>query len=1631
MNCNTEKNLLEMLPGMNPGNIIKSENYSTTIDLLDSYENFAKNAYLMTEPMYSIGTRKVKMLGGHAVHRDNYDTRHQLKLNKEFFKELDKRVNDSSYLLEKATENGLFEKNNLNYEEHFYNVKEGLDNGLNLTESFKYAQEVSKHPQLEEILEEDRQLNDINNQTLEELEQYEIDDDFSYQNNFIENFAPVKSTQEREGIEGLSDDVYTFREWKEYRLKLIDDLNRKKRKLFSSKKSAERTKQINTINELIKKVEDELKMFDDTDPVVVFNQLIDEINNLNEALNIGTDDFQTMVDVFENNNIRDRILKVREMINNNRTDDSWGLYYNLMQGLDEQKIKDLKIEVNELLENYENKTNNIIKSIIRNQETIQYDLSKKSEDYAKKFYELLDKLVDLEKGVANKDALGQTFLSASMYDSVFAELLSMVRNNNQLIEENTTSIMKDKLKKSFSSIGNIKLNNGKTINDVIFARDEFGVKQKKIISPLTKAFYGKIKELNSSVKNFMASNYVKDADRGVKYRQMMQTLKSNVDYIELYKIKSVRDKYKDHQDFKDHFSYSEQEMSDYEKEMREKMGDIAFEMYLEKAVNEMEIFLEEAYTNPSYRYHHNPLNFIKHFYSKDFHKEDSTTADFIVPKFTNYIPSLNKQEFYNSEFSNIERQFKEKGKSEDFKEFYKSLHDSLEYVKEAVPNMNVNDVINIAEHSASEVIKNLGYFKNISRNLGKIIAIYWGKYVGSKFFNGNFSIGESVFRTNYIDYGAKDFNDLCELKSKKSIDELLEEAKREGLTIPQDFDKKSEYQKEKLVDALITNQINKTASNDLMRRVNHALNIAESVNTRRNTQSITEFVKDYLQGKQGGNKHLEYIENWEKQVINESGYLDNKTIEERNTIQKIERTKIVFGPKKYTEIEKEIKRLLESEKKNLDNITNFTTTEDGKTVTYFKDGNKYYKQEGDLKFKISKADIENEYIKYIDNKLQNLGKDITVGSLTEGLRTNITKAFLVLSPITQVVNRMAGYMQNNMDAAAGVYGFGMKELINARKFNNGISYVKFKDYAGLDTSFTNHRRQQQHVFIKFLQNHNLIDNAYEEMTSSNSKKEKARGILSNIVSDLTTNIAEFNNQSELLLSMMQNEMIEKIDADGNIIEVPFFNPETMSFPFNPDTMQLLPEFRTENNIKNIEDKESPFLQNLLNKYRNRRNLLNGAYDKSEKIKAENSVTGKTGIMMLKWYFANLNNEWGTKQMSLANTEMNVKGRKVVLAEHFPVLATHKLISSTVPILSGAGASAIIGVASPLALGVGGAVSAYAIYKLAKEYKKGVRLSKKDFQLSANYAMETALRSINSIIQFNTGLVPFGTAKRIEGIDTTIDKLRNNSIERLGISEKDRKIMSASAQQLAESMNIYFTTAIAGIAMNALSYIIASATSDDDEELYEKLKESEKRIKFLMNTRNTLLNDVNQYTSPDAFLNILESKIFYNTIKRSVNKIVDAPKKYEDGKISKNEMYWDMFKGVAGPVFGIPNIIYTDKLSFKSDRIYNQEFKSPYDDYLLEKHLDNETLSKRKVSKKRRKVRQKLTEIYTEKVREMFEEEGREDYYNIEEIVKKNVKEALKDTYKSRKENYEDIVDEINIDEIIEDNKDNDLDIDVD
>lgn len=1420
-----------------------------------------------------------------------------------------------------------------------------------------------------------------------------------------------------------------FLEWKENRIKLKETLERQ-----ASKYRKQNNKlKLKLTNKAIKEIDKQLNQFNENDIDVVHERLIQEIDSLDNFLkNINENNSLDSAMILEANQIKQRINDlylyfIGEDLDGLKNDTSTNLVKLLENTFDINQLNNIQNNVRNLEKIYREKTFIIIKGIFQNDSLVHEH--KKNPNF-EKFYETGIKIIE-----ANSQSIGieGNFLGAAHVDSLISDLLISLRDSNYNKEVGITQSLIENLKDAWLKIKDIKIND-EFLTTKLYEKDDFGVRTNRLVTPYMKSFYKLINDVNSLKYSFYKNR------NSENYKNWMNIMKNNVDFIEPYKIKSFYDLYKDNDLFKDYFKYDNEQMNQYETELREKLGNTLFELELEKQKEAIADFINEHDNNlfASYldKYNKNPFAFISNFYSENYNKADMTTGEFLEPNFTKFIPK--KDNYINNNLKKIESEEKGTELMEVWKNSYKLL---TEYINPSLQSEGVdvklNELMNEREVLDREIIKDMSFFKKTN----KVFSSMWKNWIGdfTKNKDSQQLLEDELKKAetekekqeilkkqkdlivNYANYGNNVVKEWKYYFDGKNIKDLMKIAEDEKLDLSNLQGIEARKVKELLVNSLTQLKINKSSSSNMFSSIVNATDIVRNMNTRRNTMSTYSVMKDYLK-QDNKSSNLDYVEKWGDLNLTGKTYLEN-------FIPGKLRSKQFFDFKVYTEAEEELIKFIKNEKHNIDFNYDFVYKKD----RYVKKDDKYYVIDDKQQLtEISKNEIDKVYEDYTKSILDKLGVTFQWGSMALGIMSKFIKSSLLgLNLKSGIGNRIVGLHQNMAAASSGEFGFNTKQLLRARRFLAGDNTLKFINYTHLPqlVGRTETRRLKNTKTLMTLAENlrlleNVMDNIKIEGEFNNTGKFKT---FQTILSDVAVNNPEWKNQMEIFLSILQNVEIETVnkDSEGKTIMKPFFNGK--EFAYVPGTLQLKDEFKTEANIDNWEkfkeDKAGNSPQNLLvAKMKAAKSALQGNYSQDDKIPIQGYVSGRLVTMFTRWLYGNTFRQYGSKQLDLRTGKVEFEGNKRELFKHGPTAIFHTLlanggVNSGITMAQGALLGAGIGISAG-ALAVSGVgtlgIGAWLVLKNKDLFSHS--FNRQEVNLALNYAKEVALRSINIVPKYlYTDLVGE-------------ERINNMKYKPDGMSEEQRNILSASAEELAQKVGIFIGSAIASTVVTALYSMIGS---DDDEDKYKKLAEAEEKINWLTNLKNNMYQDIEKFTNPKAFYDSGASMIYWKMLTKwnektfgifsdketIMEEIINNKKPLSQGI---NEILKEQSKVAGFPrsVFDLidgKSLIEDERIYSKGDwfdAIIDNKAKSP------EKNYKEATTAKRKMISE--DVKSKIREIYAEKGTDL-DEETVKDLAKI--FMQKN------NLYKERKGTYEDLYESDsweNIDKAIENMNENDL-----
>lgn len=1464
-------------------------------------------------------------------------------------------------------------------------------------------------------------------------------------------------------------DPENFGEWRES-MEAILDKAKVTRSRLKARKHGNRDK-IREINKLINDLENEIADFEDSKVEVAYESVKNEVERIADTLNLSEEDPLLLAEILETNQIRERLHILSNIFNKYKNKDQPELLTIFYENLSPEEYNKISVAVTELENKLNLKMGEIIRGVITNNTYVQQaeilvKEEKGGEEKWERFIEKINVLLDentIAEDVDGDGFLGLNFLGINSYNSIFTDIIGIIRDMNKSREAGITMQWKANLEIAYHKIRNKKIN-GKLITDMFFQLDDFGQMTNHLINPFSIEHFQSLREVRGYRGDFYRTSRRDVENKKKNYKLWMDSQKENTDFIDLTKIAKFANTHRRTPQYAEFFSeYNtpgneaeyRKKMAEYEKNLRERLGNITFERLLEEQIRKAEDFLEDVFETFDEEYTKNPLRFIQHFYSESYNKPDSK-GRFIIPHsdYITQLPKLDEDSRFNPEFLQLEN-----SGIDGVKDFYINAKNILDYVREsgraAGVSINHDSILNLSEELGRNAMEDLSTGKKIWAHTQYALKTLTSSMYEGRFENPegdpNYSPTEHrEFFSGYFDYGTTEANKLRELHMSYSQERAIQEAEKLGLTIPDQYRIRSNDNKRAIVEAIVRNLVNKSSSLDLLRRITTAARIAEDINTRLSTKGLFNIVRDYA-SKRNIKNTVTFLDTWGAVHLDRVGFIASGN----KNLRKAERGKVKtflgISTKKLTAAEKILRDALKAEEGNLTGKT-FNFTFKGVKYSYNNETGEQIATSEEGEFPITREEVEIIYGEYVKDLLDNLGKHPTYGTIINGMAYNAYKAYLSYSPISGINNRMQGIHQNNQLAATRLYGFGNDELRRSRRFMTGYWAAMMAEYLpqskdsnpktpSADKGPMIAKRVEQWKILNHLaRNLGYLDNVMEDIRGGEGRQgviqtRNAWQKMKQFSSDFAMNIPESYNQLEILVSLFQTVTIKGVDEHGNEIESPIFNPETMEFVFEPGSMRLKKEFRTPENILNWEKftltEDGKSKQDIIvAKAQIFKNKTQGNYRGDDSPIFQASLTGKVSTMFMKWYFENLNNQYGKKEIDITTAMVDVKGRKIPLMAQAPTLVTYLALNNigifaistnvyalAVGAASIGGLGGLVGSTAAVALSpvpiAGAIIGAVGAGIAIKRNWKIIREAKRDYKLSVAFLAEVGARTIKSSLATMSKFNPHKkSAERLQISDATINKwFKLDDAERWKdkMSLEDRALISATAQEVADKYHVYAMSALVQVALVGVAALLRLLSSDDEEEqekLMERLKFLDKTMNMVLNVTQRQIDDLDQFSSPTATMDLLQMSALLNfMVYNSDERIKNSALRYWNGDIDFDEMLYSQSVGTLELVTGVPrkvtNLFKPDKKTlaekmFTDDRIYNTQGVTAFSEYLASSIYTGEEKYKSLVAKKRNSVRGEIKRNIRSKVKEEAKKMGIElDRGQINSITNKYTEDVFR------------------------------------
>lgn len=1557
-----------------------------------------------SKPLFELGFREVKRLNKHANHRDNISRIPFLKVMTENIQEFENHLQQ-----ELANEADM-----------------RIERDANLSEdltSFDQDELISN----EALSEQDRK-----------------DSLFSYS---VTNQDP------------LNLDPQSYFEWKQSLMDVKENLE-KLIDRYTRLKDSEKLKEIYTT---LEEIEKNIASIDASDPNNIYESSIREVELLDDFLNrinLNPEEGAQALDSYQLlpriENLSQYFLAIDPKTGKSfkfeeLDDDSSTIaqfYFDFKKGLNPEKSEELERKVADLQRKFERAQVAIVKGILTNDTLVKQLMEQGKRDSSEAIEETgraegwtqedLDTVLDIiESGDVEISMMSRLFLGASSGGGILGQLLKSLRDNQLSRERGHTQERLTNLQGMWTKIKDKFTTENDTQNFIIsrlFKKDEFGVRTRELIQRYTPDFYQKAKDVKAEKGKFY-----QDMSRD-NYKSWMDADKESFQRINPMMLSSIAAKYNTHPEFQKYFTYSDAEIYSYERELREKLGNVMYDIEVKRAADLIENYadaLKYGTLTVEQEFRRNPFEFIKHYESANY--ADTKGAWYMEPNFVNRIPS-NKDMFFDDSFD----VFEGKEHSEELADFYKEAYSLItEYINPVFRSEGVYrsslELMTFEDMNERETTKSYNWFGKLSNTLAVLWANQRARYydrrvnqqreqikqLQNKTFEKNLQVG-------YVGYAKQEHNRLTTIFNGMSNTELFKLAKDRGYDVnsfpPIQASKAFSKFKNDLADSIARDQINESTSTNIFESIRNASFLANDINARRASVATLEAMKSYVKGIKSDENQLgfddpnntrKFLDTWGD--VNIYGYKFKEDMKEEKgegLLSKATRVEMAWIPKYYSEAEKKIKSFIKDEKKNNNNGKseyNFTKED----TQYFtgKDGNFYKSDVAGVVSKIERSEISSEYGSYLQSRLDELGVTTTVGGTALGIMTNIILSQLGFSPRGGMRNRGQGMNQTMATAASKRYGFNLKHYQLSRRFLMGTNTRKYI----LNENFKKSKRGQQIETFKLFQDAmQLHQNRADEMALDGKFDKVSGGTVDKIRTfwmDFSINNPEWHNQTEIMTSILQT--VDVVDKDG--VSHKFFDGKTQESIYKPGTLELKDNFDTPDNRAmwvEFRETESGKGDSLftVSKIKHAIHQTQGNYDNNDIIAVQSSVSGKLATMYQRYLFENTNIQWGEHKVDIRSGEIGVRGRKVELFRHAPTAAVFLTGMHGIQIATGIAIGlspvgwAIAGTAMGTTLGM-------AIYR--KKLKLKNVLAKQELLLAMDFARETAYRLVNTPVT----VLSYGTVSPLE---KAIDKLQTKErAEKRNLTLKERLLLSESAQDISSKFLSYAKYTLWALLAKAawLSFKSMADWDDDDEEenksrlrkITEQVVDIEGYITALINDRNILMSENDKFSNPAVFIDEAAAVSYARTVSRNYDFIVKDLSKWADG-----EKEWDSdmtSKALISSVFVVkPNhlvksVLSSDKGMFTDNRVYSGKSKLDKKIFDLE-FKESEKSAKKKVSALRADIKKEYVS-YWNKNRDAFDKELSSS--QIDAAIEAGYRAYIKDTYKSDNFNYKQILETTNWD----------------
>ena len=1237
----------------------------------------------------------------------------------------------------------------------------------------------------------------------------------------------------------------SFAEFRNFKRQILNEVIENINKL--SKDRSDKTKNIDELNKKISKLylmksglENDLAILEQEEEDNLFFVLNSTMEGMLNTLK--------NIDRFEVQNFRERLDFIYEFITglkfeDNKPSNSFNIAYS-----DHKDYDYTNRFASTLVKAYNKKLNEIAI------EVMEGDINYFNEVLNNKRYtpEEMDKLLKVKSDITFWE---QYFLGtglSSNFDSVVPQTIKSYLETANFEEMNRSYAMKEKLRDAF-----VKMKDRDT--EKFFEKSSIGALTGNLIDYTSSKY-------REALKEFYSIENMKDVKSYFQRQRMkLKWLDKHAEVIDIRKIKSLRDKYKDDFDPENVlFRFSDIEMEEYENQLRKKLGKM-YDIIVSKAFDNMDNYLSTiSNLDPSLTdsqiqeivYRNNPLYFINNYFegnSRVLTYTDVTTGETkkilpyvgniaFIPKseiLKGYHPKTGAKIYESSGYYNDE--FKNKIESDEATfEFWKTIRESY--------TNYINPTYDLYGMSFGKFDKSIAelYSENSNIVTGGIEAVREMSNLITKWFfqEENYDISNEGVTSNYSDRSIGEIRKMINILSSYDKESIFKEARKLGLSFNE-----STVDMQSLIRDVATQSVLMNYSKDILLITNALLDQTALQRARTETAPVADLLLEFFKTIKDDNgnvrkRAIEKLQNYVDVVVRNRPSLENKS----HSIfdQSISDTKLMKGlakgiskiplghffvdentPKMMTKSEKKIFFLLkELHQKGFSKDNEYVIEMEDATYKRLKDENSVMQtfktdEAGNVTL-ISDEEFNEVFKKDIERQLNELGLDITAKGVINGVMKTLIASSLGLSPVAGLRNRTEGRLTNMINDESGEF-WTPGNYAKASRFMNFANAVKLGEKLFFNDSKNKHINELKKAFVLFDRLAIMQDRKdvlEKNVNDTNYKLNRLEGLYYS----WSIEHPEFKNQGEAILAVLGDM---KIFNKRTQEYEPIFDLDKGEFKMYDlvdNNLVLKEDYRTEENIRNWEnfnvDREnlannSMFL--AISKAKFAVSSTQGNYEKLDTVMASQNVMLKPVMLFKRWFANHYQQRFASGEgLSPITGKKNMRGRYRHVLDNNGALVPAVLLNTAVALGTGT-----VGAV------VGGAVGVFALYNIFENYRN------KNNRMNNYLSLGESLSFITSVI-INSVNFPFEFA-----FDKRLLKREWDGYGKTRLTPEMVGGLRATAKEIAVQLNIIL---IGTIVAKMFKYF-----DDDDDDMDDQFSN------FVINEIHNYLNNYRVFQDPSLLI----------------------------------------------------------------------------------------------------------------------------------------------------------------------------------